>query len=80
MGFIKDHEDLMNLETRLMKTLAESLKTCSDEFKLLNAAFPEVGETIPRLKLKEAQEIIFKETGRDNRQEPDLEPEDERFL
>ncbi len=31
----------------------------------------------PRLKLREAQEIIFKETGRDNRQEKDLEPQDE---
>ncbi|MDQ5950588.1 MAG: nondiscriminating aspartyl-tRNA synthetase, partial [Patescibacteria group bacterium] len=44
------------------------------------AEFPEIGEKIPTLKLKEAQEIIFKETARDNRQEPDLEPEDERFL
>ena len=32
---------------------------------------------IPRLRLREAQEIIFKEFGRDNRQEKDLAPQDE---
>jgi nondiscriminating aspartyl-tRNA synthetase len=81
MGFIKDHRDLMDLETELMKSIVAHLKTTSEkEFKLLNAEFPEIGEKIPTLKLKEAQEIIFKETARDNRQEPDLEPEDERFL
>jgi nondiscriminating aspartyl-tRNA synthetase len=30
--------------------------------------------------MREAQEIIFKRTGRDNRNEPDLEPEDEREI
>ena len=35
---------------------------------------------IPRRKLREAQEIIFKRTGRDNRQEPDLQPEDEKEI
>ncbi len=81
MGFITDHRDLMDLETELMKYIVAHLKTTSEkEFKLLNAEFPEIGDKIPTLKLKEAQEIIFKETARDNRQEPDLEPEDERFL
>jgi nondiscriminating aspartyl-tRNA synthetase len=32
---------------------------------------------IPRLTLREAQEIIFQETGRDNRAEKDLTPSDE---
>jgi nondiscriminating aspartyl-tRNA synthetase len=32
------------------------------------------------MKMREAQEIIFQRTGRDNRQEPDLEPEDEREI
>ena len=34
----------------------------------------------PVLKLREALELIYTETGRDNRNEPDLEPEDERWL
>jgi len=41
---------------------------------------PEVPDEIPQLKLKEAQEIIKKETGEDRISEPDLEPQDERWL
>lgn len=36
-----------------------------------------VCKTIPRLKLREVQEIIYKEYGRDNRKEKDLTPQDE---
>ncbi|MDO8582994.1 MAG: aspartate--tRNA(Asn) ligase [bacterium] len=42
-------------------------------FKYVNLS---VGK-IPRLMLREAQEIIFTETGRDSRQEKDLAPQDE---
>ncbi|HRH55528.1 MAG TPA: aspartate--tRNA(Asn) ligase [Candidatus Paceibacterota bacterium] len=81
MGFIKDHTDIMAVETKLMAFIANRLKeTCAAEFKLLDAAVPVVPAEIPHLKLREAQELIFKETGRDNRTEPDLEPEDERWL
>ncbi|MBU2329878.1 aspartate--tRNA(Asn) ligase, partial [Patescibacteria group bacterium] len=61
--------------------IAEELKkNCAPQFALLKAEVPEVPETIPSLKLREAQELIFKETGKDKRTEPDLEPEDERWL
>ena len=81
MGFIKDHTDIMAVETKLMRFISEHLeKTCAAEFKLLESVIPTVPEKIPTLKLREAQELIFKETGKDNREEPDLEPEDERWL
>ena len=81
MGFITDHTDLMKMESALMQHMLKHLEaTCAEEFKLLEATLPEAPEVIPSFKLREAQEIIFKETGRDNRNEPDLEPEDERFL
>lgn len=81
MGFIKDHTDVMELETRLMRALCEHLgATCSDEFKLLKAELPLVGASIPALKLREVQELIFKETGVDHRTEPDLEPNEERLI
>ena len=81
MGFITDHRDLMRLENKLMRYLAEHLrKTCAAEFVLLGAEVPNVPEEIPIMKLREAQELIFKETGKDKRNEPDLEPEDERWL
>ncbi len=81
MGFIKDHTDVMAVETKLMAYVAEHLKnTCASEFELLGAEVPSVPTEIPRMKLREAQELIFKETGKDKREEPDLEPEDERWL
>jgi len=81
MGFIKDHRDLMELETRLMHAIIEQLRmNCEQEFKLLGAVLPVAPKIFPVLKLREALELIYKETGRDNRNEPDLEPEDERWL
>lgn len=81
MGFITDHRDLMELETRLMHAIINQLKmNCAQEFKLLGATLPTAPETFPTMKLREALELIYKETGRDNRGEPDLEPEDERWL
>src|SRR4029078_9496434 len=80
MGFIKDHTDVMAMENRLMQSITDHLrKNCEKEFVLLDAKIPVVPE-IPRMKLREAQELIFKETSKDKRTEPDLEPEDERWL
>ena len=50
------------------------------ELKLHGATVPQVSAKIPRIKLREAQEIILKRTGRDVRGEPDLSPEDEREI
>lgn len=81
MGFIKDHRDVMKVENKLMQYIAKHLEeTCKLEFQILNAVIPEVPDQIPSIKLREAQELIFKETGKDKRGEPDLEPEDERWL
>lgn len=81
MGFITDHTDIMKLETRALRHIvAELAKTCAKEFVLLGATIPEVPETIPAFKLREAQEIIKKEFGEDCSKEPDLEPQHERWL
>jgi nondiscriminating aspartyl-tRNA synthetase len=81
MGFIKDHTDVMAVENRLLQHIAMRLaERCSAEFALLGAEIPVVPATIPQMKLREAQELIYKESGKDCRQEPDLEPEDERWL
>jgi nondiscriminating aspartyl-tRNA synthetase len=81
MGFIEDHIEIMRLETKLMRAMCMHVAaTCEAEFKLLGAEIPTVPEMIPYMKLREAQELIFKETGKDNRKEPDLEPEDERWM
>ena len=81
LGFITDHRDIMKVETELMRYIAQQLRThCAAEFALLGAEVPEVPLEIPHMKLREALELIYTETGRDNRGEPDLEPEDERWL
>lgn len=81
MGFIESHLDVMRVENRLMQYIAEHLQqTVAAEFELLGAEIPAVPAEIPRLKLREAQERIYTETGKDSRGEPDLDPEDERWL
>ena len=81
IGFISDHRDVMKIETELLRYITQELRThCAGEFALLGAEVPIVPEEIPSMKLREAQALIFAETGRDNREEPDLEPEDERWL
>lgn len=81
MGFIKDHTDIMAMENKLMKYITNHLQTtCQAEFTLLGAEIPNVPDKIPSLKLREAQALILKETGKDKTNEPDLEPEDERWL
>jgi nondiscriminating aspartyl-tRNA synthetase len=81
MGFITDHTDIMRMETRLLAFVMEHLRTvCTEQFKLMDATIPTVLESIPSMKLKEAQEIITRETGVSCIGEPDLEPEHERWL
>ena len=49
-------------------------------FEQFNVVPPKLSAKVPRLTLREAQEIIFERTDRDNRHEPDLEPEDEKEI
>ena len=81
MAFIKDHTDVMALETEFLRHIMKRLKeSCAAEFALHKAEISEVPEKIPSFKLREAQEIIKKEYGTDCSKEPDLEPQHERWL
>ena len=83
MGFIKDHTDIMRVETALMKHLVKHLaEHTADALATLKVELPAIpeGDMFPHMKLKEAQQLILKETGEDKTSEPDLEPEDERWL
>lgn len=80
-GFIDSWTDVMDMAEYVIKFMLESASAQSgDVLKMYDATTPKVSAKIPRLKLREAQEIIFKRTGRDNRQESDLQPEDEREI
>lgn len=76
IGFV-EFEDLLDfLEGVAVKMLKMTEEECGDilsDFDVEKIAFGK----IPRLTLREAQEIIFKEFGRDNRKEKDLTPQDE---
>jgi aspartyl/asparaginyl-tRNA synthetase len=81
MAFIKDHTDVMNMETKILAHVMKVLKAeCSSEFELFKSEIPEVPENIPSLKLREAQQVIRAEFGEDCTKEPDLEPQHERWL
>ncbi len=83
MAFIKDHTDVMAMETEIIRHIMKHLeKECAAEFAMYPAGggIPKVPDVIPSMKLREAQQIIKKEYGEDCTQEPDLEPQHERWL
>ncbi|MCF7815700.1 MAG: aspartate--tRNA(Asn) ligase [Candidatus Pacebacteria bacterium] len=85
IGFIEDHTDIMRIETALMRYLAEHLhNTTPTELAVLGMEIPKLGDKdtplFPHMKLREAQQLIKEKTGKDKTNEPDLEPEDERWL
>lgn len=80
-GFIDSWLDVMDMAEYVIKFMIESVgRENADILKMYDATCPKISAKIPRIKLREAQEIIFKRTRRDNRQEPDLQPEDEREI
>jgi nondiscriminating aspartyl-tRNA synthetase len=81
MGFIESWEDLLEVCEMVIKNIFSDVeKNCKKELEILGAKVPEIRGKIPRLKLREAQEIIFKRTGKDKRENPDLDPEDEKEI
>lgn len=80
-GFIESWTDIMDMAEYVIKYIFDRVdKECSEALGLYDATVPKVSEKIPQVKLREAQEIIFKRTGRNHRNEPDLDPEDEREI
>lgn len=80
-GFIEKWTEVRDMAEYVIKfILKEVNEKCKDELALFNATIPAVSESIPTLKLREAQQIIFERTGRDVRAEKDPSPEDEREI
>lgn len=81
MGFIESWTEIMDTVEYVIKYIFDRVeKECREILTQYDVTVPKVSTQIPRIKLREAQEIIYKRTGRDNRKEPDLEPEDEREI
>ncbi len=80
-GFIENHFTVMALLRNLMGAIFEHLaEQHAPELQLLNAKLPTVLPEIPHIHFAEAQELIYKLHGVDVRHEPDLSPQDERWL
>src|SRR5256714_7857646 len=80
-GFIENHFTVMAL---LREVIAGILTTLNEEYsaelKLLHLQMPAVPQEIPHIFFADAQELIFRRYGTDVRGEPDLSPQDERWL
>lgn len=81
MGFIENWEEVRDMAEYVVKYIfTEVEKKCKKELEMFHATLPAVGDKIPTLKLREAQQIIYERTNRDIRHEKDLSPEDEREI
>ncbi len=81
IGFIEKFEDLLDalefVGVSMIKNVADQYENILKDFGVEK---PLVSMKIPRLKLREAQEIVSKRTGRDLSKELDLNPEDEKEI
>ncbi len=80
MGFIDSFEDIMNMETGLLKYIMNLLKTeYKTEVELLHVDIPEIKE-IPVLKFMEAKEILMKKFKYQPTDMKDFDPAEEELL
>ncbi|MBO5412046.1 MAG: aspartate--tRNA(Asn) ligase [Clostridia bacterium] len=80
MGFIDSFEDIMNMETGVLKYIMNLLKTeYKNEVELLHVELPEITE-IPVLKFMDAKEILMKTFKYKPSDMKDFDPEEEQLL
>lgn len=80
-NFIESVDEVLDMEEYVVRFIFKEVEErCVKELALFEATIPLMSEKFPIIKLRDAQEIIFKRTGRDCREEKDLAPEDEREI
>ncbi|HLX59570.1 MAG TPA: aspartate--tRNA(Asn) ligase [Ktedonobacteraceae bacterium] len=80
-GFIENHFTVMALLRDVIAGIIGHLgEYYAAELELLRVAMPVVAEEIPHIHFSDAQELILRRHGVDVRGEPDLSPQDERWL
>lgn len=80
LGFIADHHDVMAVLRDVVAGMADGAAGAGAALDLLELTLPVVPAQIPEIHFADAQKLIATHTGRDPRGEPDLAPEDERWL
>lgn len=80
MGFIESFEDIMQMETGMLRHIVSFLnENYEQELALLKVQLPEITE-IPAVKFAEAKELVAKEYHREIKDMHDFEPEEEKLL
>jgi nondiscriminating aspartyl-tRNA synthetase len=81
MAFIDSWLDVLNMADGVVKAIfmavSDKHQNILDEYGI---SIPKTIKDTPIIKLKEALEIIYERTGRDIRNEPDMDPEGEREI
>lgn len=81
IGFINSFDELLgHLEFAFSNMIHLAQEKSKEELALLGVEPSHVTSKIPRLTMREVQQIVFERTGVDHRSEPDLMPEDEREI
>lgn len=81
LGFIEDHFTVMGVLRDVLAHIFAALSAnYTAELELAGAVLPIVPATIPHIHFADAQELILAQHGVDVRGEPDLSPQDERWL
>lgn len=80
MGYIKNFEDIMEMETAMLRHVVEVLESdYEEERRILNVKLPYIKE-IPSIKFMEAKELISAKFNRPILDFDDFEPEEEKLL
>lgn len=80
LGFLQFEELLDALEFVGRETIKYAAEKNPKILKQFGIEAPKVPNKIPRLTMREAQQLVFEKTGRDVRSERDLNPEDEKDI
>ncbi len=81
MGFIQDHRDVMAVLTGVIRHIVQRLTIfCPNELDMLKIKLPSIGDEIPSMRMRDAQQMIYEQHKDDCRSEPDLSPQHEVWL
>jgi nondiscriminating aspartyl-tRNA synthetase len=81
MGFIDNWMDVLKMADNVVKAIFKEIsKKYQDILDEYGVTIPKTTENTPVIKLKDALELIYKRTGRDVRNELDMDPEGEREI
>ena len=80
MGFIRSYEEIMDLLIDLLENMVQTMVDRHPaDIEGLSIQLPRFGD-VPRIRFREAQQIILDRHEEDRFEEPDLSPQDERWI